>query len=69
MRVKEDGELYVGASNRMAIALTAFKLDDDNKAVILDANSADEEKLREAAESCLPSTVIVADDKGNRLYP
>ena len=69
MKVKVDRELCIGVSNCVAIAPTAFKLDDDNKAVILDADSVDEETLIEAAESCPASAIIVEDDAGNHLYP
>ena len=53
----------------MAIAPTVFKLDDENKAVVLAPGSVDEETLMEAAESCPENAIIVEDDEGNQLYP
>jgi len=69
MKVKVDGELCSGVSNCVAIAPTVFKLDDQNKAVVLDPDSVDEETLIEAAESCPENAITVEDDEGNQLYP
>jgi len=69
MRVKVDRELCVGVSNCVAIAPTVFKLDDENKAAILDPGSVDEETLMEAAKSCPENAIIIGDDDGNQIYP
>jgi len=69
MKVKIDRELCSGVSNCVAIAPTVFKLDDKNKAVVLDPDSVDEETLLEAAESCPENAIIVEDDEGIQLYP
>lgn len=53
----------------MAIAPTVFKLDDQNKVVVLDPGSVDEETLVEAAKSCPENAIIIEDDDGNQLYP
>ena len=53
----------------MAIAPTVFKLDDNNKAIVLDPSSIDGDILLEAAESCPENAVIIEDDEGNPLYP
>ena len=69
MKVKVDRELCIGVSNCVAIAPTVFQLDDENKAVVLDPTSADEQTMLEAAESCPENAIIVADDEGHQLYP
>ncbi len=69
MKVKVDRELCVGLSNCVAIAPAVFKLDDQNKAVVLDPNSVDEQIVLEAAESCPENAIIVEGDEGNQLYP
>jgi ferredoxin len=69
MKVKVDREVCSGVSNCVAIAPTVFKLDDQNKAIVLDPSSVDEETLMEAAESCPENAIIVEDDEGNQLYP
>jgi len=53
----------------VAIAPTVFKLDDENKAVVLDPSSVDEQVILEAAESCPENAIIIEDDEGNQLYP
>ncbi len=69
MKVKVDRDLCIGVSNCVAIAPTVFKLDDKNKAIVLDPSSVDDDALLEAAESCPENAIIVEDDEGNQLYP
>jgi ferredoxin len=69
MKVKIDRELCSGVSNCVAIAPTVFELDDQNKAVVLNPDSVDEETLLQAAESCPENAIIVEDDEGIQLYP
>jgi len=69
MKVKVDRELCTGVGNCVAIAPTVFKLDDQNKAVVLDPGSVNEETLMEAARSCPENAIILEDDQGNQLCP
>ena len=69
MKVKVARELCIGVGNCVAIAPTVFKLDDENKAVVLGPNSVEEHTVMEAAESCPENAIIVEDDDGNQLYP
>ena len=69
MKIRVDRDLCIGVSNCVAIAPTVFKLDEENKAVVLDPSSVDEDSLLEAAESCPENAIIVEDDEGNQLYP
>ena len=69
MKVKVDRELCIGVGNCVAIAPTVFKLDDENKAVVLAPGSVDRETLMEAAESCPENAIIIEDDEGDQLHP
>lgn len=69
MKVKVDRESCSGVSNCVVIAPSVFKLDDQNKAVILDPGSVDEDALMEAARSCPENATFLEDDAGNQLYP
>ena len=69
MKVKVDRDLCIGVSNCVAIAPTVFKLDDKNKAMVLDPSSVDDDTLLEATESCPENAIIIEDDEGNQLYP
>ncbi len=69
MKVRIDRDLCIGVGNCVAYASTVFKLDDENKAVVLDPSSVDDETLLEAAESCPENAIVVEDDEGNQLYP
>jgi len=69
LKVRVDRDLCIGVGNCVAYAPTVFKLYDENKAVVLDPSSVDDETLLEAAESCPENAIIVEDDEGHQLYP
>ncbi len=69
MKVKVDRNLCIGVGNCVAYAPTVFALDEENKAVVLDPSSVDDETRLEAAESCPQNAIIVEDDEENQLYP
>jgi ferredoxin len=69
LKVRIDRDLCIGVGNCVAFAPTVFKLDDENKAIVLDPASVDEATLLEAAESCPENAIIVEDDEGKQLYP
>jgi len=69
LQVRADRDLCIGVGNCVAFAPTVFKLDEENKAVVLDPSSIDDDTLLEAAESCPEQAIIVEDDEGHQLFP
>ncbi len=69
VRVRVDRDLCIGVGNCVAYAPTVFELDEENKAVVLDPASVDDDTLLEAAKSCPESAILVEDNEGNQLYP
>jgi ferredoxin len=69
VRVRVDRDLCIGVGNCAAFAPTVFELDQENKAVVLDPSSVDDNTLLEAAKSCTENAIIVEDDEGRQLYP
>lgn len=69
MQVRVDRDLCIGVGNCVVFAPTVFKLDEKNKAVVLDPSSIDDDTLLEAAESCPEQAIIVEDDEGHQLFP
>ena len=69
MRVRVDRDLCIGVGNCVAYAPTVFELDQENKAVVLDPSSVDDNTLLEAAKSCTENAIIVEDEEGRQLYP
>ena len=69
MKVRVVRDLCIGVGNCVALAPTVFSLDEENKAVVLDSFSVDDDTLLEAAESCPEEAIVVEDDEGNQLYP
>ena len=69
MKVRVDRNLCVGIGNCVAVAASVFKLDEQNKAVVLDSSSVGDDKLMSAAESCPVNAIIVEDDQGQQVFP
>jgi ferredoxin len=69
MKVRVERDLCIGVGNCVAFAPTVFTLDEQKKAVVLDASSVDEFTLLEAAKSCPENAIIVEDDEGLQLFP
>lgn len=69
MKVRVDRDLCIGIGNCVALAPTVFVLDEENKAIVLDPSSVDDDTIFEAAESCPEDAIIVEDDEGHQLYP
>ncbi len=69
MRVRIDREKCIGSANCIASAPTVYRLDEAERAVLLDPESVDEETLLLSAESCPTEAIILEDEDGNRVYP
>jgi ferredoxin len=69
MRIRIDREKCVTAENCIVTAPTAFILDDDGKARLLDPHSVSEDVLWMAAELCPTEAIILERDDGEQLYP
>ena len=69
MKVRVDRDLCIGVGNCVVLAPTVFKLDEENKAVVLDPSSVEDDTLLEAAESCPEDAIVIEDDEGRQLYP
>jgi len=69
MKVRIDRDLCTGIGNCAAIAPAVFKLDPQNKAVVLEPVAADEDTLLEAARNCSMEAITIEDDEGKRLFP
>ena len=69
MRVRVDRDLCIGVGNCVAFTPTVFAFDEENKAIVIDPSSVDDDTLLEAAESCPENAIIVEDDEGHQLHP
>jgi ferredoxin len=69
LKVRVDRDLCIGVSNCVAVAPSVFQLDNENKAIVLDPSSVDDEMLMTAASSCPEKAIILEDDRGNQVYP
>ena len=80
-----DRELCIGAASCVAVLPEVFRLDEEDKAVILrkdgvrtsektdvdmlEVSSVDDETLMLAAQSCPTLAIFLYDAEGNQVYP
>lgn len=69
MRIRIDREKCISAGNCVVTAPTAFMLDEDEKATLVDPDTVDDEVLRLAAELCPTEAIVVENEEGEQLYP
>ncbi len=70
MKVIVDRDLCIGAAPCVAIAGSVFQLDDEGKAIVIDAHAADDETIKLAAEACPVRAIILCDEEtGKQIYP
>ena len=68
MKIRIDRDLCIGVGSCAAFAPTVFELDQENKAVVLDPSSVDDNTLLEAAISCTENAIIVEDSQRHQLH-
>mgnify|MGYP001616359166 CR=1 FL=1 len=64
-----DRDLCIGAASCVVTSTVTFKLDEENKAVVIDPNMASDEELIMAAQSCPTKAIILIDKSGKQIYP
>ena len=68
-KIVVDRELCIGAAPCVTVAPGVFQLDDENKAIVVDAHGADDDTIKLAAESCPVQAILLFDEEGNQIYP
>lgn len=68
--VEVDHNVCIGAAPCTAMAPNTFALDDTGKAAILATVDADDqETIRNAAQGCPVSAIIIKDENGKQIFP
>lgn len=67
--IKVDRDKCIGAASCVGVAPGTFKLDDQNKAVIISQTGDTPENILLSAQSCPTNAIILTDEKGNQVWP
>lgn len=69
-KVKVSRHLCIGAASCVAVSPNVFKLDGENKAVIIDGASDVPENILMAAQSCPTKAISIIDtETGQQVWP
>lgn len=64
-----DRDLCIAAAACIAVSGSTFEFDNENKAVVIDANAADDDTLIMACESCPTKAICLKGKDGSTVYP
>lgn len=68
LRIEIDRSVCIGAGNCIGVAPEVFALDDEKIAVILDAEGAPENQIRDAAWSCPTDAISLFESTGGKSF-
>lgn len=68
-KIVVDRELCIGAASCLALAGKTFRLDDENKAVVIEPRGDTDEDILAAASSCPTNAIYLYDEDGTQIYP
>lgn len=66
-KIVVDRDLCIAAQSCLAPAPGTFEIDDESKAVVIDANAVDDDALMLAAQSCPTKAILLFDKEGKQL--
>lgn len=64
-----DRDLCIGAASCIAVSSITYELDNENKAVVTNANEIDDETLLLSAQSCPTKAIFLFDKEGKQVFP
>ena len=68
IRIDVDRDLCIGSGDCVASEPAVFALDDEGKAIVLDADAAEIDDVIEAARNCPVTAIFVIGEDGD-IYP
>lgn len=67
--IEVDRALCYGFGDCVDTLPAVFALDDEDTAVVLDADAAPVEDIMDAAQNCPVDAIVLLDEDGRQLYP
>ncbi|MDO8504374.1 MAG: ferredoxin [Candidatus Liptonbacteria bacterium] len=64
-----DRDLCIGAASCIAVSGSTFEMDNENKVIVIGADTADDETLIMAAQSCPTKAIFLFDKEGKQVFP
>jgi ferredoxin len=68
-KIVVDRDLCIGAASCVAVSGTTYELDNENKAVVINADAVDDTTLLMSAESCPTKAIFLFDKSGKQVFP
>ena len=68
-KIVVDKNVCIGAGSCVVVTPGVFQLDKENKAYIVDPNTANEDELLLSAQSCPVLAIKLYDEEGKQIWP
>ena len=69
VEVRVEKDKCIGTGNCIDLAPGVFEFDAEGKSSVIDASGADDETLKEAAESCPVEAITLIGEDGRQIWP
>jgi len=64
-----DRDLCIGVASCVTVDPAVFKLDNEQKATVIDPNVSEDQEIIDAAKSCPTQAIILYDKNGRQIFP
>lgn len=68
-KIVVDRDLCIGAASCLAVSGATYELDNENKAIVIEADAVDDTTLIMSAESCPTKAIKLFDKDGKQIFP
>jgi len=68
-KIVVDRDLCIGVASCVSVDQEMFKLDAENKAIVINPDLSDDELVTMAAKSCPTQAIILYDKTGKQIFP
>jgi len=68
-KIVVERELCIGVASCVSVDPEIFKLDAEQKAIVINPDLSDDEIIVSAAKSCPTQAIIIYDKNGKQLFP
>lgn len=68
-KIVVDRDLCIGVASCVTVDPMVFKLDNEQKAVVIDPNLSEDQEVIDAAKSCPVQAIILYDKNGKQIFP
>ena len=68
-KIVVERDLCIGVASCVTVDPEIFKLDEEQKAIVINPDLSDDDLIKSAAQSCPTQAIIIYDKEGKQIFP